>query len=177
MSEGLSNREVADLYRRYGFLLRRRCLMLLRGPAHVDDALQETFLKLMRAGAPIRTAEEPLRWLCRVADRTCFDLLRKTKHARRSDPIDDVLDELPTHAGLEPELRRAAMELLDALGEEDQQIAVMAFLDGMNQQEIADELGYSRMTIIKRMARLKERAQRILVRRPSAPARRTGDLS
>lgn len=176
MSEGLNNREVADLYRRYGFLLRRRCLMLLRQPAHVDDALQEVFLKVMRAGAPIRTASEPLRWLYRVADRACFDLLRKTK-TRRAAPIDDVLDELPAHDGQEPELRRAAMELLDALDDEDQQIAVMAFLDGMNQQEIADELGYSRMTIIKRVARLKERAQRILSRRPSAVARRTGDPS
>ena len=176
MSEGLSNREVADLYRRYGFLLRRRCLMLLRDPAHVDDAFQETFLKLMRGGAPIRTAAEPLRWLYRVADRTCFDLLRRTK-TRRAASIDDVLDELPAHPGLEPELRRAAMELLDALDVEDQQIAVMAFLDGMNQQEIAEELGYSRMTIIKRVARLKERAQRILARRPSAVARRTGDPS
>lgn len=176
MSEGLSNREVADLYRRYGYVLRRRCLMLLRQPAHVDDALQEVFLKVMRAGAPIRTAAEPLRWLYRVADRACFDLLRKTK-TRRADPIDDVLDELPGHEGLEPELRRAAMELLDALDVEDQQIAVMAFLDGMNQQEIADELGYSRMTIIKRVARLKERAQRILTRRPSAIPRRTGDPS
>ncbi len=176
MSEGLSNREVTDLYRRYGFVLRRRCLMVLRQPAHVDDAVQETFLKVMRAGAPIRTAAEPLRWLYRVADRTCFDLLRKTK-TRRAAPIDDVLDELPAHDGLEPELRRAAMELLDALDVEDQQIAVMAFLDGMNQQEIADELGYSRMTIIKRVARLKERAQRILTRRPSAIPRRTGDPS
>jgi len=176
VSEGLSNREVTDLYRRYGFVLRRRCLMVLRQPAHVDDALQETFLKVMRAGAPIRTAVEPLRWLYRVADRACFDLLRKTK-TRRAAPIDDVLDELPAHEGLEPELRRAAMELLDALDVEDQQIAVMAFLDGMNQQEIADELGYSRMTIIKRVARLKERAQRILARRPSVVPRRTGDPS
>ena len=176
MSEGLSNREVADLHRRYGFLLRRRCLMLLRDPAHVDDAFQEVFLKLMRAGAPVRTADEPLRWLYRVADRACFDLLRTTK-ARRAAPIDDGLDELPVHDGLDPELRRAAMELLDALDDEDQQLAVMAFLDGMNQQEMADELGYSRMTIIKRMARLKERAHRVLARRPSAVARRTGDPS
>lgn len=177
MSEGLSNREVVDLHRRYGLLLRRRCLMLLRDPAHVDDAFQEMFLKLMRAGAPVRSAEEPLRWLYRVVDRTCFDLLRKTKHARRAAPIDDVLDELPAHSGLEAEVRRAAMELLDALGEEDQRIAVMAFLDGMNQREIADELGYSRMTIIKRMARLRERVERIAARRPSVVARPSGDRS
>lgn len=177
MSEGLSNREVVDLHRRYGLLLRRRCLMLLRDPAHVDDAFQEMFLKLMRAGAPVRSAEEPLRWLYRVVDRTCFVFLSRSKHARRAAPIDDVLDELPAHSGLEAEVRRAAMELLDALGEEDQRIAVMAFLDGMNQREIADELGYSRMTIIKRMARLRERVERIAARRPSVVARPSGDRS
>ncbi len=162
----LSNREVADLHRRYGFFLRRRCVLLLRDPALADDAFQETFLKLMRAGAPVRTASEPLRWLYRVADRTCFDLLRKTKHTRRSAPIEDMSDQLPAHPTIDLELRRAAIELLDALDDEDQQIAVLSFVDGMNQQEVADELGYSRMTIIKRMARLKERAQRILTDRP-----------
>lgn len=160
MSEGLESREVADLYRRYGFFLRRRCLMLLRQPGLADDALQETFLKLMRAGAGVRTAEEPLRWLYRVADRTCFDQLRKTKHTRATSSIDEMTDVLPPHPGAPPEIRRAAVELLAALDEEDQRIAVMAFIDGMNQQEIADELGYSRMTIIKRIARLRERAQR-----------------
>ena len=37
---------------------------------------------------------------------------------------------------------------------------VMAFIDGMTQQEIADELGYSRMTIVKRLASIRERAAR-----------------
>ncbi|MBN9160586.1 MAG: sigma-70 family RNA polymerase sigma factor [Myxococcales bacterium] len=177
MSEGLSNREVADLYRRYGFFLRRRCLVLLRNSSLADDAFQETFMKLMRAGAPLRTADEPLRWLYRVADRTCFDLLRKTKNTRRSSSIDEMPEELPAHPGVEPEMRRAAIELLDALDDEDQRIAVMAFVDGMNQQEIADELGYSRMTIIKRMARLRERAQRVLADRPRLVAPRHGGPS
>jgi RNA polymerase sigma-70 factor (ECF subfamily) len=158
VSDGLSNREVAELHRRYGFFLRRRCLVLLRRPALADDAFQEVFLKLMRSGAGIRTADEPLRWLYRVTDRTCFDQLRKTKHSRRTESIDDVV--LPPHPGVEADVRQAALELLDKLDEDDQQIAVMAFVDGMTQQEIADELGYSRMTIIKRIARLRERAIR-----------------
>jgi len=86
-------------------------------------------------------------------------------------------EELPAHPGVEPEMRRAAIELLDALDDEDQRIAVMAFVDGMNQQEIADELGYSRMTIIKRMARLRERAQRVLADRPRLVAPRHGGPS
>lgn len=160
MTEGLTNREVSDLYRRYGFFLRRRCLVLLRQPSLAEDALQEAFLKLMRAGGGVRTADEPLRWLYRVVDRTCFDQLRKTKYTRSAASLDDVEHLLPPHPGNEPDVRRAAIELLDSFDEEDQSIAVMAFVDGMNQQEIADELGYSRMTIIKRVARLRERAQK-----------------
>jgi RNA polymerase sigma factor (sigma-70 family) len=160
VTDGLTNREVADLYRRYGFFLRRRCVVLLRQPSLADDALQEAFLKLMRSGAGVRTADEPLRWLYRVVDRTCFDQLRKTKRTRTAASLDDVADALPIHPGTELETRRAALQLLESLDAEDQSIAVMAFVDGMNQQEIADELGYSRMTIIKRIVRLRERAQR-----------------
>ena len=165
MSEGLSNGEVVDLHLRYGFFIRRRCLAILRNPALVDDAFQEVFVKLMRAGSGVRVADEPLRWLYRVTDRACFDQLRRTKLARRDAPLDEFEDVLPAHPGIEPELRRAAVELLERLDDEDQQIAVMAFVDGMSQQEIADELGYARMTIVSRMARLRERAQRVSAER------------
>src|SRR5688572_1357152 len=100
--------------------------MLLRHPSAADDAMQEIFLKLLRGGAGVRTADEPLRWLNRVADRACFDQLRKTKRAPVS--IDEV--ELPPHPGIDAELRRAAIEVLDTLDDEDQAIAVMAFVDG-----------------------------------------------
>lgn len=168
VSEGLSSAEIADLYRRYGFFLRRRCLLIMRDPSLAEDALQDGFLKLMRVGGGVRQADEPLRWLYRVMDRSCFDQLRKTKRARNDSPLDETEAELPSHPGTEPEMRRAAIELLDALDEEDQQIAVMTFVDGMNQQEVADELGYSRMTIIKRIARLRERAERFY--RQGAPS-------
>jgi RNA polymerase sigma-70 factor (ECF subfamily) len=158
VAEGLTNDEVAELYRRYGAFLRRRCLTLLRSTPLAEDALQDTFLKLMNGGSAFRAADHPMRWLYRVADRACFDSLRRNKHARRSDPIDDV--ELPCHPGTAPELRHAAMQVLAALEDEDQRIAVMAFVDGMSQQEIADELGYSRTTIVNRVAHIRERAER-----------------
>ena len=169
MTAGLSNGEVVDIHRRYGFFLRRRCALLLRDPSLVDDAFQEMFLKLMRGGAGVRSADVPLRWLYRVADRTCFDQLRRTKHTRRTASLDDAI--LPFHPGTEPEVRRAAVELLDVLDDEDQRIAVMAFVDGMSQQEIADELGYSRMTIVSRMTRLRERIHRRTQEQPPSRER------
>ena len=156
MTEGLDSAAVTKLYEKYGFFVRRRCTLLLRDTALADDALQETFLKLMKSGRPILEAEHPMRWLYRVADRACFDLLRRTKRSRQATPLDDAMGEL-MHPGDEPEVRRRALELLATLDEEQQRVCVMAFIDGMTQQEIADELGVSRVTIVKRVAGIRER--------------------
>lgn len=168
MSEGLDNTVIAELYQRYGFFLRRRCVVLLRNEALADDAMQETFLKLMRSGAGVKTAAHPLRWLYRVVDRTCFDQLRKVRRSARDVPLDDAGDALPVAPGTTPELRRSVLEILDVLDDEEKTIAVMAFVDGMTHQEIADELGYSRMTILKRIASIREGAEKASARRAKA---------
>lgn len=168
VDEGLDNAELAELYRRYGFFLRRRCVVLLRNEAHADDAMQETFLKLMRAGAGVRAATQPMRWLYRVVDRTCFDHLRKVRRDARDVALDDVGDALLVTPGTTLEERRSVIEILDVLNDEEKAIAVMAFVDGMTHQEIADELGYSRMTILKRVASIRERAKSASARRAKA---------
>jgi RNA polymerase sigma-70 factor (ECF subfamily) len=171
MDEALTNAEITDLYRRYGFFLRRRCLVLLRNAAHADDAMQEAFLKVMGAAAAWRSVEHPMRWLYRIVDNVCFDQLRRSKHTRHAVTLDDA-GELPGHPGTAPELRRTAIELLAVLDDEEQRIAVMAFVDGMSQQEIADELGYSRMTIVKRVATIRDRAERAMNDRAGRTAAR-----
>ncbi|MBX3228486.1 MAG: sigma-70 family RNA polymerase sigma factor [Labilithrix sp.] len=171
MNEGLDNAELADLYRRYGFFLRRRCVVLLRDEAHADDALQESFMKLMRAGAGVRTAAQPMRWLYRVVDRTCFDHLRKVRRgAARDVTLEDAGDALPVTPGTTLEERQSVLEILDVLDDEERAIAVMAFVDGMTHQEIASELGYSRMTILKRVASIRERAEKASARLARARA-------
>jgi RNA polymerase sigma factor (sigma-70 family) len=155
MSDGLTNAEVIELHRRYAPYLRRRCRLLMRDVALGDDALQEVFMKLLRRGASFRDAPHPMRWLHRVTDNACFDLHRRGKRVRQMSAIEDV-DEL-VHPGVSPDLRRAVVDVLALLDDEEKQVAVMAFVDGMSQQEIADELGYSRVTVNKRVAAIRGR--------------------
>jgi RNA polymerase sigma-70 factor (ECF subfamily) len=155
MGGGLTNAEVTEIHRRYGYYLRRRCQVILRDRALADDAMQEVLLKLLRHGAAFRGAPHPMRWLQRVADRACFDQFRRGKRAREARPIEEAEDFV--HPGVSPEVRRAVADTLAQLSEEEQQVAVMAFVDGMSQQEIADELGYSRVTVNKRVAAIRRR--------------------
>lgn len=158
----MSRDEVAALYRRYGFLLLRRCRLILRDEAAANDALQETFVKLMVHGATMQDTEQPLRWLSRVADRCCFDSMRKNRRLRLASPLTAIDDEIGAHPNVDPAVRNAVLSLLGRFTEDEQRIAVMAFVDGMSQSEIADEVGTSRVTINKRVQTIKERARRIM---------------
>jgi RNA polymerase sigma-70 factor (ECF subfamily) len=148
--------EVAVLYERYGYFVLRRCRAILRDPALADDALQETFVKVLRGGAAVREADEPLRWLYRVADRCCFDVLRR----RRRSPVTLSPDEgRGKHPGVEIEIRDAVLRLLAGLDEDEMRIAVMLVVDGMSQGEIAAEVGLSRVTVNKRVQSIRARAE------------------
>lgn len=159
MPRGLSADEVSDVYHRYGALLERRCRLLMRDHAHGEDALQELLAVLLRRGESLRDAESPYRWLCRAADRTCLDLLRRGRRVREalsSDGLDE-LDPLGPAPGVDAEARLAALQSLERLDEEDQSLAILLFIDGMTQGEAADELGVSRVTVNKRAQRVRAR--------------------
>src|SRR4051794_22327689 len=151
---GLTAAEVSDVYQRYGALLARRCRVLLRDTAQADDAVQELVSILLRRGEGLRAAESPYRWLCRAADRTCIDLLRRGKQLRNAVGIDHV-DPIGVAPGIDPEARCAVIESLALLDEEQQSLAIMLFVDGLTQSEAAEELGVSRVTVNKRAQELR----------------------
>jgi RNA polymerase sigma factor (sigma-70 family) len=159
----LRPREVEALYEKYGFFLLRRCRMILRDTSLADDAMQEAFVKVMRSGAAVRNADEPLRWLYRVVDRVCFDVLRKQKRTRHS--VDVSTDEewgASAHPSIAIEVRDAVLKLLHTLDDKEMRIALLLFVDGLTQAEIADEVGVSRVTVNKKVQTLRARANACL---------------
>jgi RNA polymerase sigma-70 factor (ECF subfamily) len=158
---GLTNHELADLYRRYGYLLRRRCRVLLRDDAAAQDALQDAFVKILQAGEGLRTAQNPLAWTYRVVDRCCFDQLRRTR-LRRAEPLEDHEEGIACHPAVDAEMRNALLRVLHELTESEYDVAVLAYVDGLHQTDIAAMLGLSRPTIWKRLTAVRQRAARVL---------------
>src|SRR5262249_28202646 len=131
--------DVRALYLRYGPLVRRRCRTLLRDAVLAEDALQETFLKVVVHRDDVAFTDQPLRWLYRVSDRTCLDALRK----RRRAPYDysaeaDRLSTVP-HPNVAVDDMLGALRLLATFDEESQRVAILTFVDGMTQEEAAHE--------------------------------------
>lgn len=157
LARGLSADEVMTVYHRYGALLERRCRLLMRDEAHGEDALQELLAALLRRGESFREATSPYRWLCRAADRTCLDLLRRGKRVRDALTGDglEALDPFGPAPGVDAEARLAALQSLGRLDEDQQALAIMLFVDGMSQGEAAAELGVSRVTVNKRAQQIR----------------------
>jgi RNA polymerase sigma-70 factor (ECF subfamily) len=161
-SEGdLTNDELADLYRRYGLLLRRRCRSIVRDEVLAEDGLQAAFLKIVESREALGAADNRLAWMYRVVDRACFDQLRRRK-VRRAEPIEEHEDTPAAGPGVDVEARNAVLRLLHDLSASEYQVAVLAYVDGVTQAEIAEALGVSRPTIWKRLVAIRERAARLL---------------
>ena len=150
--------ELADAYRRFGPLVAQRCRAIVRDDALAEDALQNVFMRLWRYEASFAAAESKLGWLYRVADRCCFDLL-----ARRRTRHETSLAELPERHGngASVEDRELVMRFLSRFDARTQQVAVLHYLEGLPQEEIARATGWSRQTVWKKLTLLRDSAARL----------------
>ena len=153
MGKELNDAQLVELYTRYGYLVRRRCLAVVGNAVDAEDAMQEVFLRIRRYGQP-----EPgltgstLAWLYTVANRCCFDLLDRRN---RQEPVaSDELAALDTRAtGTAEDADRRALiaATLRGLDETTREMGLLHHLGGLTQEEVAEQLGYSRKTVGKRL--------------------------
>lgn len=167
---GLGREEVGRIYERYGCFLRRRAWLITRDAALAEDAVHEALVKLMKSGAGYRSADHPLRWLHAVVDRSSIDQLRRGKRLRTAAALDDPAARRAEHPDVDIEARDSVLKALGTLGEVDQRIAILSFIDGMSQSQIGEEVGYSRVTVNKRLQTIRESARAFLSPESSSEA-------
>jgi RNA polymerase sigma-70 factor (ECF subfamily) len=150
----MDDRELEDLYVKCGFGLYRRCFAYLGDEAEAHDAVQEVFARAVAAASRYRREANPAAWLRQIADHLCVDLLRR----RARNPVRATTDERDAATvalahRTEPTGHHLvlARRLITALGAESAHLAVLYFLDGMTQDELATETGLSRRTVGKRL--------------------------
>ena len=150
---------IAELYRRWGPAIYRRCLRLLREPEGARDATQDVFRKALMQADKLEDPKVALPWIYRVAMNHCLNV-RRDKSRRGETPLDLELPE--GHEEL-PE-RRLVQKVLSRFDEKTQSIAVAVLVDGMEHEEVASALGISRKTVSRKLARFLENARKYLER-------------
>jgi RNA polymerase sigma-70 factor (ECF subfamily) len=154
--------KAADLYRRYGPAVYRRCLKLLRDREAAKDATQEVFVKLVRDIARFDDPATVLPWMYRVATNHCLNHLRAGRRHGEEDLGEwELADPTASGPASYPD-RHLAGKVLSHFDEGTRAVAMGVLVDGMGHEELAGALGISRKTVERRLARFLERAREIV---------------
>jgi RNA polymerase sigma-70 factor (ECF subfamily) len=138
---------LAELYDRYGGMIYRLVLRIVRDTGIAEDLVQETFLRAWnRAGGfdSERGAAGP--WLLAIARNRALDYLRAQS---RRGPNTMELNEtehparfvdFPSEA-LNFDLARQVKRAMEQLSREQRETIQLAYFEGMSQSEIAERMG------------------------------------
>jgi RNA polymerase sigma-70 factor (ECF subfamily) len=140
----------------------RRCRALLKDEEAAVDAMQDTFVRLLRYSTTLNE-EAPSSLIYRMATNVCLNRIRS--QSRNKEVCDrDLFENIA--AMDEPENRLLASNLLNRLFAKQQTstrtIAVLHFLDGMTLEEVASEVGMSVSGVRKRLRPLRSGLEGLL---------------
>jgi RNA polymerase sigma-70 factor (ECF subfamily) len=142
----VSHADLSLWYSKYGALVHRRCRTLMGNEADANDALQETFMRAHRTKRD--DVMQPLPWLYSIATRICFDQLESRKRRGVLGSLKLMIGFGESAAGqgsVEDKLcMGSALVTLDA---QTREMALLHWLDGLTQEEVAQQTGFSRKTV------------------------------
>jgi len=151
---------IADLYASYFQAIYEHCRRFLQSTASARDATQETFVRVMAHGVSLVLDEGAIRYLYRVSTNVCLNMLNKQKMQNRAVAVlainttyvrwNDFAD------------REFVFAVLARCGEGGAQVAIMHYVEGMSQIEIAEVLGITRRTVFNRLRKLSHIARVLL---------------
>ncbi len=151
--------DVEALYRKYGPMVLRRCRSLLGDEEKALDAMQETFVRVLKRKGSL-TDEAPSSLLYCIATNLCLNIIRAEK--RRLERPDGELLELIAGSD-DVEALGQARHLIDGIFAREEAstrtMAVLHYVDGLTLEETAKRVGLSVSGLRKRLAGLRERSR------------------
>lgn len=158
-----TEQQIADLYERYAHVVYLRAFRITGNEELANDAVQETFARVIRSWSSFRGEASALTWMYRISTNWCLNQLRnkrgrsnKLTH-HRQDIVGDGVAELVFNEDA-ARIRR----LLSEADEQTRQIVVHIFFDEMTREQTAEMVGLSVPTVRKRLSRFLSRSRRSL---------------
>ncbi len=134
---------------------------------YAEEITQDTFLQAYKQLSTLKDANQFAGWLYVIANRLCFDWMRKRKPAQQSleNTAVKAIDKLTYERYILEQREKEAAEyryeivkrLLEKLPESERTVVTLYYLGEMTAKEIGKFLGVSVNTITSRLRRARER--------------------
>lgn len=136
--------DVETIIERYGDLLYRLCILMLKNESDAEDVIQETLIKFYRKAPAFENADHEKAWLIRVATNECRDLLRfRVRHPLAEVEQIMVASEDSTDSGI--------LEALASLPEKYKLVLALYYVEGYKVEDIAKIIGRTSSAVKMRL--------------------------
>ena len=142
----------SEIIKQHASLVYGVCLRILEDKDKAADAVQETFLQLVRDAAEI-TGSLP-NWLHRVATHKAINIIRSDSHRKQREEkyaVDNEKNQAKDNLQIWQEISGCIDEELDQLDELTREVLILHFFEGRTMTNIAEKFGISQPTVSRRI--------------------------
>jgi RNA polymerase sigma-70 factor, ECF subfamily len=159
---------LAALVTEYAGTLYRVAYSVLRNAADAEDAVQETFLRVLRHRETLDEVRDQRVWLIRIVWNIVLDRKRRAKTRPETDDVAELARVLPAK-GLSAEERTAAAQhhaqvlaCVERLPAKEREVLMLSAFEELNSVEIAEALGITESSVRSRLFRARNLAAKLL---------------
>ncbi len=156
--------DVEALYRRYGPMVLRRCRQLLHNEDLAADAMQDTFVKVLRRRSTLND-RYPSSLLYRIATNVCLNIMR-TQRRKPTVSADLLQETMSSSERMEDRVLDAylAEQAFSCARQGTRTAAQMLYVEGRTLAETAERVQLSISGVRKRMRSLREQNLALIAR-------------
>lgn len=150
---------LAALVDEYASTLYRVAYSVLRNPSDAEDAVQETFLRVLRHRDTLGEVRDHRVWLVRIVWNIVLDRKRRAKTRPETDDVAELARVLPAD-GLSAEQRAAAAQhhaqvlaCVEQLPAKEREVLMLSAFEELSSVEIASVLGITESSVRSRLFR------------------------
>ncbi|MGD0682236.1 MAG: RNA polymerase sigma factor [Terracidiphilus sp.] len=150
---------IAGLVSQYAGTLYRVAYSVLRNAADAEDAVQETFVRVLRHRETLAEVRDQRVWLIRIVWNVVLDRKRRMKTRPETDDVAELARVLPAE-GLSAEERAVAAQhhaqvlgCVEQLPAKEREVLMLSAFEELTSVEIATVLGISESSVRSRLFR------------------------
>lgn len=147
----LEQSSVEEIFQKYGEMLYKICIVMLKKTYDAEDTVQDVLIKYMIKKPLFETYEHEKAWLIRVTINLCKDKLRFYKHFYKQHPYINVETIKTTYP--EDSIDNQIFAILLELPSKYKEVLLLYYVEGYKCLEISKILKITESTVKKRLER------------------------
>jgi len=136
--------DIETIIDRYGDMLYRLCILMLKNESDAEDVVQETMIRYYQKAPVFENAGHEKAWLIKVATNGCRDVLRYRKRHPQVD--DEFLSKIASESA-----DSGILEALAALPEKYRLVLTLYYISDFRIEDIANIIGRTSSAVKMRL--------------------------